>query len=301
VTRSRRPWIGAAAAGAAGAALFAGGRRRRARRAAAQARLAHRHDRPIAPGSVRLSVIVPAFREERIATTVTRLRDELASVAVDGGLEIVVVDDGSGDDTPEQAEKAGADLVLRQPVNRGKGAAVRLGMLSASGRTRAFTDADLSYAPDQVVALLQEVERGWDIVVGSRQHLETTTVVQTGLLRQVGGRVINWCTRFVLDADHQDTQCGLKAFRSDAAELIFGHSRVDGFAFDVEVFHLAEHYGLSLSEVPVVVENSERSTVRVARDAARLLRDLVRIRRWARAGRYGEATAEVAGAEGANR
>jgi dolichyl-phosphate beta-glucosyltransferase len=207
----------------------------------------------------------------------------------------VVVDDGSGDDTPEQAEKAGADVVLRQPVNRGKGAAVRLGMLAASGRTRAFTDADLSYAPDQVVALMDEVEAGWDIVVGSRQHLDTTTVVQTGLLRQVGGRVINWCTRFVLDADHLDTQCGLKAFRSDTAEMIFSHSRVDGFAFDVEVFHLAERYGLSLREVPVVVENSERSTVRVARDAARLLRDLARIRQWARSGAYGEAGDGVVG------
>jgi dolichyl-phosphate beta-glucosyltransferase len=149
-----------------------------------------------------------------------------------------------------------------------------------------FTDADLSYAPDQVLALLARAEDGWDVVVGSRQHADTTTVVQAGVLRQVGGRVINRATRIVLVADHDDTQCGIKAFRSDVARLVFGHSQVDGFAFDVEVLHLAERYGLSVAEVPVVVENSDRSTVRVARDAVRLLRDLLRIRRWSRAGAY---------------
>ena len=77
--------------------------------------------------------------------------------------------------------------------------------------------------------------------------------------------------------------------------MIFEHSRVNGFAFDVEVFHLAERYGLSLLEVPVVVENSERSTVRVVRDAARLLRDLVRIRQWARSGAYDEGAPVVTG------
>jgi glycosyltransferase involved in cell wall biosynthesis len=177
-------------------------------------------------------------------------------------------------------------VVVRQPVNQGKGAAVRAGMLAARGRTRVFTDADLSYAPDQVLALLERAEEGWDIVVGSRQHADTTTVVQTGLLRQIGGRVINRCTRIVLVADHEDTQCGIKAFRSDVAGLVFGRSRVDGFAFDVEVLHLAERYGLSVVEVPVTVENSDRSTVRVARDALRLLRDLLRIRQWSRQGAY---------------
>jgi dolichyl-phosphate beta-glucosyltransferase len=267
----------------AGVALVA---RRRAHRAAVSAALETRQARAPAPGDVRLSIVVPAFREERIGTTVTRLRKELIKIDHDGGLEIVVVDDGSGDDTADEAEAAGADVVIRQPVNQGKGAAVRAGMLAAHGRTVAFTDADLSYAPDQVLGLLARAEEGWDIVVGSRQHADTTTVVQAGLLRQIGGRVINRCTRIVLVADHDDTQCGIKAFRSDVARMVFSRSRVDGFAFDVEVLHLAERYGLSLVEVPVVVANSDRSTVRVARDALRLLRDLVRIRRWARAGVY---------------
>jgi dolichyl-phosphate beta-glucosyltransferase len=279
-----------AAAALAAAGVVAGARRRRDRRAQVQATLARRRDLPPAPGDVRLSVVVPAYREERIGTTVTRLRKELIDIDEAGGLEIVVVDDGSGDGTAEAAESAGADVVIGQPTNRGKGAAVRAGMLAARGRTVAFTDADLSYAPDQVLRLLHEVEQGWDIVVGSRQHQETTTLVRAGTLRQVGGRVINRCTRLVLLADHEDTQCGIKAFRSDVARLVFGQSRVDGFAFDVEILHLAERLGLSVVEVPVVVENSDRSTVRVVRDALRLLQDLVRIRRWARAGVYGDGT-----------
>jgi hypothetical protein len=159
-------------------------------------------------------------------------------------------------------------------------------MLAARGRAVAFTDADLSYAPDQLLGLLARVEDGWDVVVGSRFHEETTTLVRAGTLRQFGGRVINLATRLVLVADHDDTQCGIKAFRSDVARLVFGHSQVDGFAFDVEVLHLAERYGLSVVEVPVVVENSDRSTVRVVRDAVRLLGDLVAIRRRARGGAY---------------
>jgi dolichyl-phosphate beta-glucosyltransferase len=90
----------------------------------------------------------------------------------------------------------------------------------------------------------------------------------------------------VLLGQYRDTQCGLKAFRSDVARAIFGHSRIDGFAFDVEVFYLVEEYNLSLTEVPVKVENSTRSTVHVVRDAGRLVRDLFRIRRWSEQGRY---------------
>lgn len=271
------------ASGACAGRLVGG---RRARHEVVRSNLHRRRIRPVPPGEFRLSVVVPAYREDRIGDTVHRLRAELAHVADDGGLEIVVVDDGSHDATPDLAEGAGADQVLRQPVNRGKGAAVRAGMLAARGRTVAFTDADLSYSPDQIVGLLEQVETGWDVVVGSRRHTETTTLVRAGRLREIGGRGINLLTRVVLLGEHRDTQCGLKAFRSDVARLIFSHSHTDGFAFDVEVFHLVERYHLSLAEVPVRVENSTRSTVHVASDALKLVLDLFRIRRWAAVGVY---------------
>jgi putative flippase GtrA len=246
-----------------------------------------RPDQRPPPGAMRLSVIVPAYREgAQVARTVERLRLALAEVADSGGLEVVIVDDGSGDDTAEHARAAGADQVIVQPANRGKGAAVRVGMLAAHGRTVAFTDADLSYPPEQLLRLLAEVESGWDVVVGSRSHVETTTLVRNRRLREVSGRLFNTLTVAVLLGQYRDTQCGLKAFRADAARLLFSHAHVDGFAFDVELFHLAERYRLSLAEVPVELANSTTSSVRVGVDAVRMLRDLFRVRRWAAAGRY---------------
>ena len=250
--------------------------------------------RPASEGAVRLSVVVPAYREsDRIASTVEQIRVALGGLDRAGELEIVVVDDGSPDDTADRAEAAGADQVIRCAPNRGKGSAVRQGMLAARGRTVAFTDADLSYAPEQLLRLLEGVEAGWDVVVGSRQHVETRTVVRAGRLREVGGRIINVTTGIVLLGRYRDTQCGLKAMRSDVARVIFGHTRIDGFAFDVEVFHLVERYRFSLLEVPVEVVNSSRSTVNVLRDAIRLVRDLFRIRRAGRIGYYEASAAEL--------
>ena len=175
---------------------------------------------------------------------------------------------------------------MSRPTNRGKGAAVRAGMAVARGRSVAFTDADLAYSPDQLLTLLAALEDGWDMVVGSRHHADATTLAPASPLREIGSRLINLTTMALLLGQYRDTQCGLKGFRADVARLLFGQGRVDGFAFDVELFHLAERYELSLHEVPVRVAHSERSTVRVARDAARLLVDLVRIRGWAKAGDY---------------
>jgi glycosyltransferase involved in cell wall biosynthesis len=237
-------------------------------------------------GDFRLSVVVPAYREERIGATVGRLREALLVVEDEGGVEIVVVDDGSRDGTAELAGAAGADQVVILPENRGKGAAVRAGMLRATGRVVAFTDADLAYSPDQLVGLLHGVESGWDVVVGSREHDDATTVVGASWLRSAGHRVVSMLNRVVLVGRHRDTQCGIKAFRADVARVLFSRAGIDRFAFDVELFHLIERYGFSLSERPVRVENSDRSTVRVARDAVRLVADLARIRRWGRQGRY---------------
>lgn len=257
------------------------------RRAATAADLATRRARPAAPGPVRLSVVVPAYHEAAaIGATVTRIREELVAVADDGGLEVVVVDDGSADGTSEAARAGGADQVLTFDANQGKGAAVRAGMLASRGRTVAFTDADLAYAPAQLAVLLREVEAGWDVVVGDRFHPDTTTVVAAGPLREVGSRAIHLATRAVLVGQFADTQCGLKAFRSDVARLLFGRAVINGFAFDVELLHLVERYRLSYREVPVEVKNSAVSTVHVVADAARLLVDLARIRGNARRGRY---------------
>jgi putative flippase GtrA len=243
--------------------------------------------RPPPAGAVRFTVVIPAFRAEgEIGRTVAQVGRELADVAASGGLQIVVVDDGSPDRTAAEAEAAGADLVLRQPENRGKGAAVRAGMAAASGRTVAFTDADLSYSPDQLRLALTTVEEGWDVVVGSRHHVDTVTLVRSRRLREVTGRAFNRLTALVLLGRYRDTQCGLKAFRGDVARLLFGKSIIDGFAFDVEILHLVERYELALTEIPVTLASAETSTVRVGSHARAMVRDLFRIRREAARGRY---------------
>jgi len=234
-------------------------------------------------GGVRLSVVLPAYREaERITGTVQRVRAALAGISA----EVIVVDDGSGDATAERARAAGADRVVSKPCNEGKGAAVRAGALLARGRAVAFTDADLSYSPEQLLTLLAHVETGWDVVVGSRAHAATETLVAPGVVRAASTCVFNLLTRAALSRRYGDTQCGLKAFSAEAARLLFGLARVDGFAFDVELLHLAEAHGLTVLEVPVRVSNSATSTVRVGRDSVRMARDILRVRRWSRTGAY---------------
>ncbi|HMG45048.1 MAG TPA: glycosyltransferase [Acidimicrobiales bacterium] len=264
-----------------------------------------RSERPEAPGSLRFSVVVPAFEEAAgIRATVGSIRAALADVAAEGGLEVIVVDDGSSDGTADAALAADADQVVVLPVNRGKGAAVRAGVLAARGRTVAFTDADLSYSPDQLLRILDAVEGGWDVAIGDRGHPEARTVVRTSKLRQVGSRVINLFGYAVLLGSFRDTQCGLKGFRSDVGRFLFSRMRIDGFAFDIELLHLVERHELSLAQVPVAVSHSDRSTVRVVRDAVRLVRDLFRMRHWAATGAYeaGDASADgLAGSDDAER
>ncbi|MGH9228503.1 MAG: glycosyltransferase [Acidimicrobiales bacterium] len=246
-----------------------------------------RWTRPDPPGDLRLSVVVPAYGEaDRIGETVRRLGESLADIRESGGCEVIVVDDGSSDATADVALAGGADQVVVQPHNRGKGAAVRSGVLAARGRTIAFTDADLAYAPDQVRRVLAAVEDGWDVAIGDRRHPGSRTLAAAPRLRALGSRAINWLGYAVLLGSYRDTQGGLKGFRSDVARFVFGRTRVDGFAFDIEVLHLVERHQLSLVEVPVEVVNTRRSTVREARDAGRLLLDLARIRRWSAEGHY---------------
>ncbi|MCP4843562.1 MAG: glycosyltransferase [Acidimicrobiales bacterium] len=245
--------------------------------------------RPLPEGTHRLTVVLPAYREaDRIGDTVTRVRTELGERLGDTleALQIVVVDDGSDDDTSGAAAAAGADTVVRLEVNSGKGAAVRAGVAAATGSTIAFTDADLAYSPAQIADLMTLVEDGYDMVVGSRRHTDTRTLVAAGRIREAGGRLVNLATHALLLGQYHDTQCGLKAFRADAARALFDASRLDGFAFDVELFHLAERWRLPLAEVPVEVEYSDRSTVSVLSDGLRLVADLIRVRQAARRGDY---------------
>jgi putative flippase GtrA len=289
VVRSLRPRTVPQLLGAKGLALLAAGTLRitayryvlwtRTRSA-----LAARIPRPSPPGDLRLTVVVPAYGEAgRVGATVARLREAVAPLGDD--VEVLVVDDGSPDGTAEEAAAAGA-RVLRLAENRGKGAAVRAGVLAARGRSVVFTDADLAYPPEQVGAVLAALEDGWDVVVGSRRHPQSADAAGASTVRVLSGRLFNLLTATVLLGQYRDTQCGLKGFRSDVGRLLFSHTKLDRFAFDVEVLHLVERYRLSLTEVPVVLVRAPGSTVRVGLDALRMVRDLFRVRRWAGLGAY---------------
>ena len=248
--------------------------------------------RPAPDGEMRVSVVVPAYREEaRIAGTVARIRRELDVFT--GDLEIIVVDDGSPDGTADAARRAGADLVVVQPQNHGKGAAVRAGVLAARGRTIAFTDADLAYSPHQLVAFVEAIEGGYDVAIGNRHHADTDTLVGTSAVRSFGSRVVNMATSLMLLGNYRDTQCGCKAFRADAGRIVMGAGTIDGFAFDIEVLHLVERYGLSMIELPVEVVNSDTSTVRALRDGVGVLLDILRIRRLSQQARYPQRAANA--------
>lgn len=287
ITRGRHPVLAKVTAlGAAWTARFAVQRALLSHELRQRGRLAF--PKPPASGEVRLSVVVPTFCEEdRIGATVRELRDELGAGLGDD-FEIIVVDDGSPDRTADVARGAGADAVIALPVNRGKGAAVREGMRHARGRVRAFTDADLAYDPTHLVRMVEAIEEGADVAIGNRRHRKSRHRGEVGALRRIGSTGFNVLTRPLLVIGYADTQAGIKAFRADAAERVFDRARLDGFAFDVEVLHLTERYGLYVVEVPVEVRNDTRSTVRMLPEAGRVVRDVLRMRRWAGMGLYDE-------------
>ena len=218
-----------------------------------------------------------------IATTVRRLLDELAADDLD--VEVVVADDGSEDGTADEATGAGADTVLSLP-HRGKGAAVRAGVTAATGRTIAFVDADLAYSPVQLLDLLREVEAGADVAVGSRRHTASAMLARPPLGRRLASAGFSALTRMLQLDGVTDTQAGIKAFSHEAARKIFQRARVDGFAFDVEIFVIARVLGLRVVEVPVKLHGTPHSSVQLGRHATEMLRDLVRVRARARRGDY---------------
>ena len=227
---------------------------------------------------------MPAYQEAGvIGPTVERLRAELSPLSI---LEVIVADDGSTDSTAPEATDAGADRVLKL-AHRGKGSAVRAGMLAATGSTVAFCDADLAYGPDQVRRVMEAVESGADVAVGSRRHDDAVALVRAGRMREVTGRAFSALTDLAVVGSRHDTQCGLKAFTGEAARAIFSRARIDGFAFDVEVFALVNRLGLQVVDVPVQLTNSRRSSVHVVRDAALMLRDVARVRWGLARGTYG--------------
>ncbi|HUP25687.1 MAG TPA: glycosyltransferase [Thermoanaerobaculia bacterium] len=239
-----------------------------------------------------LSVVIPAFREgRRLGPTLDRVAGYLEGQGQP--YEILVVDDGSDDDTSDVARERAARGVrlLRLSSNRGKGAAVREGVGASSGRLVLLCDADLATPIEELDRLQRHIAIA-PIVFGSRAQPDSNIVQRQPWYRESMGRTFNLLVRAAGGVTGlRDTQCGFKLFDGGIARELFGRATVDGFAFDAEIAFLAHRLGYRVAEVGVEWHHLEQSRVRLVIDSARMLRDVLRFRwrhrRLATAGRLG--------------
>jgi dolichyl-phosphate beta-glucosyltransferase len=223
-----------------------------------------------------LSVVVPAYNEAaRLGPTLDRItawcRDHRPA------FEVVVADDGSTDATAAIARAAGPQVRVLALGHRGKGAAVRAGVLAAAGDVILFSDADLATPIEELDKLQAALDAGADIAIASRALPDSDIRTRQHPLREMMGRSFNLLVRALLLHGIKDTQCGFKLFTRDAAHDLFARATVDGFAFDVEVLWLARGR-YRVAEVPVVWHHIDESKVSPGTDAARMFADLLRVR-----------------------
>ena len=234
--------------------------------------------------AVDVSIVVPAYAEER---RIGRCVSELRRLAADFPRlrEVIVVIEPAGDATAETARAAASGDALVQvrenPVHRGKGYAVRTGMLGAAGDIVFFMDADLSVPLRFVAPFVAYLDAHPEtaVVIGCRRHPESVVSKRQHFLRERAGRAFNHVVRALGLSPSKDTQCGFKAFRHEAAREIFSRTQIDGFAFDTEVLLLARKLGLRVDELPVEWINDDETKFRPLRDGWRSFCDLLRVRR----------------------
>lgn len=234
-----------------------------------------------------LSIIVPAYNEEaRLPGTLEKIHTHLQKQSF--LVEVLVVENGSSDRTLEIAEAFAAGHPQFRVVHlaqRGKGAAVRHGMLTARGEYRFMCDADLSMPIEQVGRFLPPVLSGYDVAIGSREAPGSVRYNEP-FYRHFGGRLINWMIQLLALPGLQDTQCGFKCFTAEAAEELFTRLTLMGWSFDAEILYLARLRRLRMVEVPIDWYFNPESKLNLLRDALRMTVDLLSIRRKSLRGVY---------------
>lgn len=231
---------------------------------------------PLEGSSPYLSIIVPAYNEEnRLGPSLKRMLAYFDSQPY--SYEILVVSDGSTDETEEIVNGIAACrpqvYLLSYTPNRGKGYAVRYGMLRARGERLLFTDADLATPIEEVEKLLTKLDAGYEVAIGSRDVLGSELVKRQSWLRETAGKSFNRLVRLLTVPGIHDTQCGFKLFSRSAAHSIFPRCRIDHFAFDVEVLYLAVRvFNFRVAEVPVRWAHQEGSKVHLIRDGLRMVK-----------------------------
>ncbi len=248
---------------------------------------------------ISLSIIVPAYNEEaRLGESVRNIIAFIKAEQIEA--ELIVVDDGSTDQTAEVGKKVCAEFpdvkteVIRYDENRGKGFAVKTGMQSAKGDISLFSDADLSTPIEEYPKLIDPIRDGkFDVTFGSRALDRTLIGEHQPWRREQGGKVFNLFVRKLTGLPFWDTQCGFKAFRMDKFRPLLDNMTIDRFGFDVEFLYAAHHAGLRLKEIPVRWNNDDRTKVRIFRDSFRMFSEVREIRKNAKLGVYGELAEKV--------
>ena len=238
------------------------------------------------------SLIFPAFNESRrLAATLEKVSSYVSQQRWKA--EIIVVNDGSTDDTAEIVRQYVARnpivRLVQNPGNRGKGYSVRNGMLNAHGDVLLFSDADLSSPISEALKLLAAIDHGAEVAIGSRWLQSELQTERQSVVRQLFGRVYNLLLRVILGLDYKDTQCGFKAFTRDAARMIFSAQRIERWGFDPELLFLARLYGLRVVEVPVEWGHAGASKINPVTDGLRMFLELLSIRWNGLTGKYAKA------------
>ena len=249
--------------------------------------------------SASLSVVIPAYNEAvRLGNTLRSIVDYLRQNSPQA--EVIVVDDGSTDQTADLARQVFLDAgalrtsVISYKSNLGKGRAVRLGLLAARGDIALFSDADLSTPITEAQKLIEPIASGnYDVTFGSRALERALIGVHQPWRREQGGRIFNLVVRLATGLPFWDTQCGFKAFRMDVCRPLVEAATVDRFGFDVELLYLAFRAGLRLKEVPVRWDHNEGSKVTLFSDSFKMLSEVGLIRQQARRGVYNTAIRAV--------
>jgi glycosyltransferase involved in cell wall biosynthesis len=240
--------------------------------------------------------VIPAYNESaRIESALERV---LSCVAErHWNAEVLVVDDGSSDNTADIVRRrmqSHPNLhLIHNDGNRGKGFSVRNGILQSTGEIVLFTDADLSSPIEEAERLFEALDAGADVAIGSRWLDKQRQTIHQPLYRRFFGRCFNWVTRKFIGLPYKDTQCGFKAFKRDAAQVIFRLQTIERWGFDPEILFIARKLKYKIVEVPVTWGHDERSRISYLKDGMKMLEEMAQIRKNSLRGRYDEAIASM--------
>lgn len=230
-----------------------------------------------------LSVIIPAYNEaKRIGPTLDKIHAFFKKKDYD--YEVIIVDDGSTDQTMEIASlsllaKSNKLKIIKNGVNKGKGFSVKQGILNSKGEFVLFTDSDLSTPIEEADKLMAVIQKGHDMVLGSRSTAGSDVRVHQPWHRERMGKVFNFLVKLLLVKDFNDTQCGFKLVKGDRGREVAKELKIEGFCFDVEMVYLFKKKGFSITEVGVIWENSAQSKVKVLGSSMSMFSDLFKIKK----------------------